>query len=158
MVNPSCISHSASVSSGFMTGKFDLAKKREAITGAGVLLEPLLIVIIVQDGQRAGWPLYWVIRGLIHCIASFRREAHLRNYMYKRLKFENYLDKSNIRTRAHVAPLFEIPKSDTKTFDKSILIKGGSAWNKLPAHTRNIASYNSFKIEQKKWLNSMIPN
>ena len=92
-------------------------------------------------------------------LLAFRRVVHLRNYihMFKRSKIRNSLDKSNIRTRAHTAPLFKIPKSDTKAFDRSILVKGGLEWNNLPAHTRNIETYDSFKLSQKKWLYSMIP-
>ena len=91
-------------------------------------------------------------------LLAFRRQVHLRNFMFKRAKNDEYLDKADIRTRAHNAPLFKIPKSDTKTFDRSILVKGGTEWNSLSAQTRNIASYNSFKFAQKKWLFSMIPN
>ena len=90
-------------------------------------------------------------------LLAFRCMAHLRNYMYKGSKIETYLDKANIRTRAHAAPLFKIPKSDTKTFDKSILVKGGTEWNSLSVQ-RNAKSYESFKLSQKKWLYSMVPN
>ena len=79
-------------------------------------------------------------------LLSFRRTAHLRNYMYKRSKIDQYLDKSDTRTRAHAAPLFAIPKSDTKTFDRSILVNGGTEWNKLSVDIRNSNSYNSFKF------------
>ena len=91
-------------------------------------------------------------------LLTYRRTAHLRNYMYKRSKIDKYLDKADIQTRAHAAPLFKIPKSDTKTFDKSILIKGGTEWNNLPVEKRNIGTYNTFKLDQKKWLYNMILN
>ena len=91
-------------------------------------------------------------------LLTYRRVTHLRNYMYKRSKIEGYLDNAEIRTRAHAAPLFNIPRSDNKTFDKSIIVKGGIEWNSLSVETRNIKSYNRFKLSQKKWLYSMIPN
>ena len=58
--------------------------------------------------------------------------------MYKRTKSEMYLDNSNIQTRAHQAPLFKIPKSETRAFDKSIIIKGGTERNSLSVDTRSI--------------------
>ena len=91
-------------------------------------------------------------------LLSYRRIAHLRNYMFKRKRVEDYLDKSDIKTRAHAAPLFIIPKSDTKTLDRSILVKGGKEWNSLTVQTRNIKSYDSFKLTQKRWLWDKIPN
>ena len=91
-------------------------------------------------------------------LLAFRRVTHLRNYMFKRTKIYEYLDRTNIKTRAHAAPLFKIPKSDTKTFDKCILLKGGNEWNSLPIEMRNKETYDSFKLSQKKWLTSMIPN
>ena len=91
-------------------------------------------------------------------LLAFRRTVHLRNYMYKRSKIDTYLDKAEIQTRAHTAPLFKIPKSDTKTYDKSILVKGGTEWNSLSAEIRNKDTYNNFKLHQKCWLYSMVPN
>ena len=57
-------------------------------------------------------------------LLSYRRTAHLRNYMFKRKKINDYMDKSDVKTRAHAAPLFIVPKSDTKTFDRRIVVKG----------------------------------
>ena len=90
-------------------------------------------------------------------LLTYRRIAHLRNYMFKRAQKDNYLDKSDIRTRAHAAPLLKVLKSDTKTFDKSIFIKGGTEWNNLSVEVRNIKSYDSFKLTQKKWLQNLVP-
>ena len=78
-------------------------------------------------------------------LLAFRRVAHLRNYMFKRSRVDSNLDKANIRTRAHAAPLFKIPKSDTKTLDRSILVKGGNEWNNLSVKIKTIKSYDSFK-------------
>ena len=78
-------------------------------------------------------------------LLAFRRTVHLRNYMYKRSKIDTYLDKAEIQTRAHTAPLFKIPKSDTKTYS-------------LSAEIRNKDTYNNFKLHQKCWLYSMVPN
>ena len=78
--------------------------------------------------------------------------------MFKRTIAGDYLDKAEIRTRAHAAPLFKLPRSDTKVFDRSIIIKGGTEWNNLSVDIRNIKTYDKFKLSQKKWLNTMIPN
>ena len=51
-------------------------------------------------------------------LLTHRRLAHLRHYMYKCSKIESYVDNSDIITRAHAAPLFKIPNSDTKIVDK----------------------------------------
>ena len=89
---------------------------------------------------------------------EYRRIAHLRNYMHKRSKTEKYMDKTDIQTRAHQAPLFTILKTDTKAFDKSVLIKGGLEWNNLSADIRLLDTYDKFKTKQKEWLCSKIPN
>ena len=69
-------------------------------------------------------------------LLAHRRLAHLRHYIYKCSKIESYVDNSDIRTRAHAAPLFKIPHSDTKIVDKSILVKGGNEWNNLAVEIR----------------------
>ena len=90
-------------------------------------------------------------------LLAFRRTVHLRNYMYKRSKNKKYLATPKANTRLHQAPVFVVPKSDTKTLDRSILVKGGQEWNNLDAEIRNLETYSSFRWAQRKWLNSMIP-
>ena len=79
-----------------------------------------------------------------------RRDAHLLNYMYKKLDCMDLLDIKNINTRARDAPLFKtiIPKCEK--YRQSVLYKGAIMWNALPVNVRNIDNYNSFKDFQKK--------
>ena len=90
-------------------------------------------------------------------LLCYRRTCHLRNYMYKRSIKKKYLVKPNINTRFNQAPVFDLPKSDIKMLDRSIIVKGGKDWNGLSAEIRNTATRDKFKSIQKKWLYSMIP-
>ena len=99
--------------------------------------------------------IYWSEVTMLLC---YRRTCHLRNYMYKRSQKGVYLVRPNVNTRIHQAPVFDIPKSDTKILDRSILLKGGSAWNSLTTQIRKTPTYDKFKSIQKTWLLSMTPD
>ena len=79
-----------------------------------------------------------------------RREAHLLNYMYKKKDCIELLDIKKINTRARAAPLFKtiIPKCEK--YKHSVFYHGAINWNSLPVKIRNISTYNSFKLLQKK--------
>ena len=81
-----------------------------------------------------------------------RAESHLLKLMYKRAQNEKYLDVDHGRTRLYDGPVLTVPFPNNETFKKSILFRGASLWNKLPADERNIQSFECFKTMLKKKL------
>ena len=81
-----------------------------------------------------------------------RRIAHLRMFMYKQWYNEKIVNRRNICTRAHDALLFTTSKPENEKYKRNIYYKGALKWNELPVKTRNINKYESFKLNQKKWL------
>ena len=78
-----------------------------------------------------------------------RREAHVCNFMYKRKTNVTLLNRREIRTRAHDAPLFNVPIPRCEAFKRSVSFHGSNSWNKLTVKMRNIDSYSKFKHQQK---------
>ena len=72
---------------------------------------------------------------------SHRREAHVCNFMYKRKGNPKLLNRREIRTTAHDAPLLMY---------RSVGFHGSSTWKKLNVDTRNINDYTLFKNKQKQ--------
>ena len=79
-----------------------------------------------------------------------RQVAHVLNFMYIRKCRPQLINSSEIRTRAHDAPLFlvEIPRCEA--FKRSVGYHGSVSWNALPPTTRNTDSYLVFKFNMKK--------
>ena len=82
---------------------------------------------------------------------DIRRELHLRNFMFKMKTNNKYLHNRDIRTRLHDAPVFILVKPNCEKYKGNVFFSGATSWNYLPAHTRNIETYERFKFEQKKW-------
>ena len=78
-----------------------------------------------------------------------RRNAHLNNFMYNRVKSNVGVDGRDIRTRAHDAPLFTITVPKLEAYKRSVQYAGASKWNELPANLRNIGSFSHFKANQR---------
>ena len=78
-----------------------------------------------------------------------RQKAHVNNFMYTRISNASLMDKRNIRTRAHDAPLFKINIPKNEAYKRLIMYAGALQWNNLDKDTRNIASYDMFKSKQK---------
>ena len=78
-----------------------------------------------------------------------RRKAHICNFMYKRKNNKTLLNRREIRTRAHDAPLFIVPIPHCEAFKRSVSLHGTSLWNELNVETRNTDSYKAFKYVQK---------
>ena len=78
-----------------------------------------------------------------------RREAHVCNFMYKRQGNVTLLNRREIRTRAHDAPLFNVPIPRCEAFRRSVVFHGSNSWNNLSVKTRNSESYAAFKNIQK---------
>ena len=90
----------------------------------------------------------------VHKLASVpflvdRRKAHVLNFMYLRKKKTHLLNKREIRTRAHDAPLFNVTVPRCEAFKRSVSYAGGTEWNNLDTETRNIDCYLAFKYIQK---------
>ena len=79
-----------------------------------------------------------------------RRKAHTLNFMYVRKdKKPSLLNKREIRTRAHDAPLFLVGVPRCEAYKRSVCYHGATAWNDLAPATRNIDTYEKFKNVQR---------
>ena len=78
-----------------------------------------------------------------------RRVAHTLNFMYKRKERKELLNLTQIRTRAHDAPLFKVKIPRYESFKRSVGYSGSVLWNNLAPDSRNIDTYLKFKNLQK---------
>ena len=78
-----------------------------------------------------------------------RRSAHINNFMYNRLRIQSLVDKRDIRTRAHDAPVFKVEIPNVETYKRSVRYAGALQWNNLSKETRNITTFKAFKENQK---------
>ena len=82
-----------------------------------------------------------------------RRKAHTLNFMYKRKdRRPELLNRREIRTRAHDAPLFETVVPRCEAFKRSVGYQGAVTWNNLDPNVRNTATLIQFKTLQKKLM------
>ena len=79
-----------------------------------------------------------------------RRKAHVLNFMYSRVSRPELLNRREIRTRAHDAPLFNVTIPRCEGFKRSIGYFGSTEWNELQPSTRNIDPFLAFKYHNKK--------
>ena len=91
---------------------------------------------------------------LIHKLANVpflrdRREAHVLNFMYNRKDNVLLLNRREIRTRAHDAPLLDVKIPRCEAFKRSVAYFGAVSWNNLPPDLRNTITYPAFKHIQK---------
>ena len=80
-----------------------------------------------------------------------RRKAHTLNFMYiRKYKKPGLLNKREIRTRAHDAPLFltNIPRCEASK--RSVGYYGAVLWKNLSPACRNTIPYKNFKEERKR--------
>ena len=92
--------------------------------------------------------------GVLHSVTKvprlqMRRNAHINNFMYGRLKVPALLDAREIRTRAHDAPLFKVKVPKVEAYKRSIEYAGSLHWNSLSSDIRNIRVLEVFKAKQK---------
>ena len=78
-----------------------------------------------------------------------RREAHLRNFAYKRTKHAINLQVKVRETRANQAPLLKAYKPISKSWLNSVSSKTAQCWNRLPMEIRNIVDDKKFKKRTK---------
>ena len=86
-----------------------------------------------------------------------RRQAHLLNFSYHRAQDDQFLKEGNREFRRYDAPIMKEPKSNNKSFERSMLYQCGKNWNELPIPERNIQSIKVFKKKQKCKLNQLLP-
>ena len=79
-----------------------------------------------------------------------RRRAHILNFMYCRKSNVSLLNRREIRTRAHDAPLFNIAIPRCEAYKRSVGYFGAVSWNELPPLVRNTNTYQKFKQLQKR--------
>ena len=82
-----------------------------------------------------------------------RREAHVNNFMYNRLKNVALVDNRNIRTRAHDAPLFKVSIPTNEAYKRSlqyVVLSNGIIWTKICAIL--ITSNHSNYYKNERWM------
>ena len=85
-----------------------------------------------------------------------RRRAHVMNFMYGRKSNVHLLNRREIRTRAHDAPLFNVIIPRCEAFKRSVGYSGAVGWNELPPNVRNLNTLVEFKnLQKKKMLNPL---
>ena len=80
------------------------------------------------------------------------RVNKLNIFMHKRLTREELVDKRDIRTRQHDAPMFLVNVPNLEAYKRSVEYAGAIKWNELPPEVRNIESQPLFKVKQKDTL------
>ena len=80
---------------------------------------------------------------------EYRRQAHLKNFMFKQRNNDNVIDRRDIPTRSYGATIFNVALPRYEKYKCSTFYRGAIAWNQLPAHQRNIPLYTDFKYVQK---------
>ena len=77
-----------------------------------------------------------------------RREAHIRNFAYKRSRKENYIDKELKNTSMWKAPVLKRLSSNCIAYDRSIRELTAKAWNPLDDKIRNLETYQGRSLAQ----------
>ena len=90
------------------------------------------------------------------CNLSIRRKIHLRNSMYKQQTNIELINRRNIRTRLHDAIVFRLYKPNNEKSRQNVLYRDALEWNKLNKELRLLATYNSFKNNQKMFMSTLL--
>ena len=69
---------------------------------------------------------------------NMRRDMHLLLFMHKQLGNAELLKHTNVMTRLHQAPFFNLYKPNNEKARQNVLYRGALLWNGLPAHDRNM--------------------
>ena len=85
-----------------------------------------------------------------------RRTCNLRKYMYKQQNNVDIVVNRNIRTRRHDATVYETCIPMLEKYKKGTIYRGIHEWNNLPVEIRNIGTFNSFKCNQKAWMQEIL--
>ena len=81
---------------------------------------------------------------------SFRRQVHLRNYMFKRKGNTTYTDERLRETRGSGAVLMKTKRARFASYEQSVDYRGSREWNSLCVNERYCYSATEFKSIQKK--------
>ena len=80
---------------------------------------------------------------------SLRRQAHIRNYAFKRSKDDTYIEVMNRRTRLADAPILKCDLAHCTAYERSVKYKTAQSWNNLDVSVRNIVESQEFKLRTK---------
>ena len=78
-----------------------------------------------------------------------RRLSHLLIFMSKEKTNQNLLKFTRIKTRLHLAPVFNTYKPNNEKARANVIYRGAIEWNNLPSIERNL-NLDEFKAKQKK--------
>ena len=70
----------------------------------------------------------------------------------RKIRNPTLLKACKVRTRAHDAPVFDVPFPTCEAYKRSIRYSGAVAWNDLSVELRNENMYIVFKWKQKKQM------
>ena len=90
------------------------------------------------------------------CKLQIRRRVHLRNFMYKQQSNIDLINRRNIRTRLHDAIVFKLYKPSSEKSRMNVIYRGALEWNKLSKEQRLLATYQSFKSNQKRFMSNLL--
>ena len=88
---------------------------------------------------------------------KIRRKFNLRKFMFKQKSNQNLVVNRDIRTRRHDAVVFETCRPKLEMYKKGSIYRGVQIWNELPAATRNIDTFMTFKSVQKNEMYDYLP-
>ena len=78
-----------------------------------------------------------------------RRLSHLLIFMSKEKTNQNLLKLARIKTRLHLAPVFNTYKPNNEKARANVIYRGAIEWNNLPSIERNL-NLDEFKVKQKR--------
>ena len=78
-----------------------------------------------------------------------RRLSHLLIFMSKEKTNQNLLKFTRIKTRLHLAPVFNTYKPNNEKARANVIYRGAIEWNNLPSIERNL-NLDEFKVKQKR--------
>ena len=85
-----------------------------------------------------------------------RRNVHVLNFMYLKLRSPMYKDNRIINTRKYDAPMLKIPPYTKTKSQNAAWYRGVSEWNKLDPDTRAIETYQEFTLMQKNLMKCLL--
>ena len=82
-----------------------------------------------------------------------RRHRSILIHAYHKSKIDRHIDKRQIHTRTHAAPVLIVPNGKSKLAHSSLSYSSARSWNALPAQVRTAETITSFKTKLKRQLN-----
>ena len=110
--------------------------------------------LCLQRNNRANVPQLHKDSGVNYVLD--KRDANLRNFMFKRKCNTNLLQSQPRNLRRFDAFLFKEYVSNNKSFESCILYQGAQKWNALTVKERNEPTYDGFKAAQRQKLKNQL--